>query len=57
MQKVQLLVSRSDRLQVGDELSDLARSAHTAGSILGVAGVELLDLPDNRLDSIDRLID
>jgi LmbE family N-acetylglucosaminyl deacetylase len=26
-----------------------------AGSILGAAGVELLDLPDNRLDSLDRL--
>ena len=30
-------------------------AAHAAGSILGAAGVDLLDLPDNRLDSIDRL--
>jgi len=44
-----------DRSQVGDQLSDLAKAAHKAGSILGVAGVELLDLPDNRLDSLDRL--
>ena len=44
-----------DRLQVGDELSALAQAAQTAGSILGAAGVELLDLPDNRLDSLERL--
>ena len=62
--QVQVLVvaegatSRQDqrnRLQAGDELSALAQAAQTAGSILGAAGVELLDLPDNRLDSIDRL--
>ena len=44
-----------DRAQVGDELSALAKAAHAAGSILGAASVELLDLPDNRLDSLDRL--
>ena len=44
-----------DRLQAGDELSTLSQAAQTAGSILGAAGVELLDLPDNRLDSLDRL--
>ena len=44
-----------DRLSAGDELSALAQSAKAAGSILGAAGVELLELPDNRLDSIDRL--
>jgi len=44
-----------DRAQVVDELSALAKAAQTAGSILGAAGVELLDLPDNRLDSLDRL--
>ena len=44
-----------NRLQAGEELSTLAQAAHTAGSILGAAGVELLDLPDNRLDSLDRL--
>ena len=44
-----------DRFQAGDELSALAQAAQTAGSILGATGVELLDLPDNRLDSLDRL--
>jgi len=44
-----------DRSQVQDELSALAQAAQTAGLILGAAGVELLDLPDNRLDSLDRL--
>ena len=44
-----------DRLQAGDALSALAQAAHRAGSILGAAGVELLNLPDNRLDSLDRL--
>jgi LmbE family N-acetylglucosaminyl deacetylase len=44
-----------DRGQVDTELSDLARAAQKAGEILGATGVELLDLPDNRLDSIDRL--
>ena len=44
-----------DRLQAGDELSALVDSAKAAGSILGAAGVEILDLPDNRLDSLDRL--
>jgi len=44
-----------DRGQVDTELSDLAFAAQKAGEILGATGVELLDLPDNRLDSIDRL--
>ena len=44
-----------DRKKVGEELSALTRAAKHAGLILGVAGVELLDLPDNRLDSLDRL--
>jgi len=44
-----------NRLQAGDELFVLAKAAQKAGSILGAAGVELLDLPDNRLDSLDRL--
>lgn len=46
---------KRDRLQACKELSGLALAAQTAGSILGAAGVELLDLPDNRLDSLDRL--
>ena len=44
-----------DRSQVEDELSALSRAAQAAGSILGAADVVLLDLPDNRLDSLDRL--
>ena len=44
-----------DRGLVKAELSDLARAAQKAGEILGASGVELLDLPDNRLDSLDCL--
>ena len=44
-----------DRAQVKGELTALAKAAKAAGSILGAANVELLDLPDNRLDSLDRL--
>ena len=38
-----------------DELSALAKSARSAGKILGVSSVQLLDFPDNRMDSVDRL--
>lgn len=44
-----------ERLAIIEELSDLAVSAEKASSILKVSNIELLDLPDNRLDSIDRL--
>ena len=44
-----------DRNQASDELSALSQAAQKAGAILGANGVELLDLPDNRLDSLDRL--
>jgi len=44
-----------DRGQAGDELSALAQAAQQARVILGAQGVELLDFPDNRLDSVDRL--
>jgi len=44
-----------DRDQATDELWTLAQAAHQAGAILGAQGVELLNLPDNRLDSLDRL--
>ena len=44
-----------DRLQAADELYSLAEAAKTAGAILGAEGIELLDFPDNRLDSLDRL--
>jgi LmbE family N-acetylglucosaminyl deacetylase len=44
-----------DRALATPELSALAHAAQQAGRILGAAGVELLNLPDNRLDSLDRL--
>ena len=44
-----------NRNKASDELSALAQAAQKAGAILGAKGVELLDLPDNRLDSLDRL--
>ena len=44
-----------DRSQATNEFSALAQAAQQAGAILGAQGVELLDLPDNRLDSLDRL--
>ena len=44
-----------DRRQAEPSLSALAQAAQRAGRILGATGVELLDLPDNRLDSLDRL--
>lgn len=44
-----------DQGQATEELSALALAAQQAGAILGAQGVELLDLPDNRLDSLDRL--
>jgi LmbE family N-acetylglucosaminyl deacetylase len=44
-----------DRDQATEQLSGLAQAAQRAGTLLGAQGVELLDLPDNRLDSLDRL--
>lgn len=44
-----------DRAEAADELTNLAQAAQTATTILGAVGVELMDLPDNRLDSINRL--
>ena len=46
---------RRDRTLAFDALSELAKAAQSACKILGAAGVEFLDLPDNRLDSLDRL--
>ena len=43
---------RSDR---NAELSELAKDAHIANEILGVNSLNLHDLPDNRLDSLDLL--
>ena len=44
-----------DRDSRKKELSLLAFSAKKAGDILGVASVELLNFPDNRMDSVDLL--
>ena len=44
-----------NRNQATDELFGLAQAAQKAGAILGAQGVELLGLPDNRLDSLERL--
>jgi LmbE family N-acetylglucosaminyl deacetylase len=52
------MTSRDNQRKVdqrADELSELARSASAAGAIIGAASVTLEGLPDNRLDSIDRL--
>jgi LmbE family N-acetylglucosaminyl deacetylase len=51
------LTSRTgfDRAQDGAELSVLAQAAHAANAALGVAELALLQFPDNRMDSIDRL--
>lgn len=44
-----------DREIKKNELSELARSAHEASNIVGSKSIELLDFPDNRMDSIDLL--
>ncbi len=44
-----------DRASRTVALSILAKSAKRATDILGVASVELLDYPDNRMDSVDLL--
>ena len=44
-----------NRKTKSDELLLLEKSAHSAGNILGTASVKLLDFPDNRMDSLDRL--
>jgi N-acetylglucosamine malate deacetylase 1 len=37
------------------ELSILGKAAQQAGTILGATSIKLLDFPDNRMDSLDRL--
>ena len=52
------LTSRSpsrNRLNVSYELTHLEEAAQKSSLILGAQAVQLLDLPDNRLDSLDRL--
>jgi len=44
-----------DRENRKDKLSNLAQASQISASILGVDSIKLLDFPDNRMDSIDRL--
>jgi LmbE family N-acetylglucosaminyl deacetylase len=44
-----------DRLEFKEQLSQLAASARRANELLGTANLELLEFPDNRMDSIDLL--
>jgi LmbE family N-acetylglucosaminyl deacetylase len=48
-------LARRDRAGAEDQLSQLATSARRANEILGTADLEMLDFPDNRLDSVDLL--
>ncbi len=45
----------SGEAQPGSRISGRKEAAMRASEILGCTSVELLDLPDNRLDSLDRL--
>ena len=47
--------NKRNREIVSNELNDLIVTANKAAEILQVAGIEFLQLPDNRLDSMDRL--
>lgn len=44
-----------DRQESKDQLSQLAASAHRANELLGTTNLELLEFPDNRMDSVDLL--
>jgi len=46
---------KRNRNIAADELKSLIKATHNAAEILGVQEVEFLSLPDNRLDSLDRL--
>lgn len=47
--------SQRDRSSAKDELTALASAAQIANSALGVTRLNLLDFPDNRMDSVERL--
>ena len=52
------ITSRSSKRDVkhsAEDLSGLAKVAHEANRALGVASLEMLSFPDNRMDSLDRL--
>lgn len=44
-----------DQFGKTEELSELAKSAHVANCIVGTTSLTLKNLPDNRMDSMDRL--
>lgn len=44
-----------DRTEKSEELSELAEAAQTANRILGTTSLTMEKLPDNRMDSLDRL--
>ena len=46
---------KRDREQFIEELSLLSKAAKESANILGIKEIEILDLPDNRLDSMDLL--
>ncbi|GKV64852.1 MULTISPECIES: PIG-L deacetylase family protein [unclassified Sporosarcina] len=46
---------KRDREHYSNEFSILHKAAQKANDILGVLKLELLDFPDNRMDSVDRL--
>ena len=47
--------TKRDKLEAGKLLQGLSKAATEASKILGAEEVELVGLPDNRLDSIERL--
>ena len=47
--------AKRNREEAATELSELALNARKAHAILGSASLELLEFPDNRLDSVDLL--
>tara|TARA_Y100000991_G_C21964343_1_gene346071 strand:+ start:872 stop:1570 length:699 start_codon:yes stop_codon:yes gene_type:complete len=46
---------KRDREKFKNKLSELHKSSFSANNILGTSNLEILNLPDNRLDSMDRL--
>ena len=47
--------SLRNRSAKSEELFQLNKAAQQAGSLLGASSVSLLNFPDNRMDSLDRL--
>ena len=49
------VTSRNDSIAVDVEISNLRRASLQSAQLLGASKIHHLDLPDNRLDSLDRL--